>query len=172
MNNDVVAVLESGREVDAILEALMPALGKALNCHRCALFLREPKSTRSSMTHSWQASEEHALDRDRGWRPEPASLPADDPMFAEALRNPIALFIEDVANADPAEVNVEYELEHFRHSALIHAPLYHDGAMYGILEPCVFGAPRIWSEADRELTAYVQETVGPLVADHVHRHCR
>ena len=37
----------------------------------------------------------------------------DDPMFAEALRNPEALYIEDVEAASPELLSAEYELENF-----------------------------------------------------------
>ena len=56
-------------------------------------------------------------------------------------------------------------------SSLIHAPLYHDGLMYGILEPCMIEAPRAWSDADRATTVLVQQSIAPAAADHVARHC-
>ena len=83
-------------------------------------------------------------------------------MFAEALRSPVALYIEDVTTADPSLVNREYELKYFRHRALVHAPLYHEGLMYGVLEPCVMEAARLWSSADREMIAMVQALLSQL----------
>lgn len=171
MPRAVRETLDSGRPLDEILGALMPVLSEALSCERCALFLREPETKRISMTHCWYARPEFALELDGKWRREPASLAVDDPMFGEALRNPTALFIEDVANADPSLVNIAYELKHFGHSALIHAPLYHEGRLYGILEPCVFGGARRWSDDDRALIAYAQKKIAPLAADYVGRHC-
>lgn len=173
MTDDLLTLLNGDAAPEALLAELMPALGKALACDRCVLFLRDPHSRRSRATHAWQRKPEYALDReDKGWREEPASLAADDPMFAEALRNPAAIFIEDVTTADPAVLNRDYELKHFRHHALVHAPLYHEGLMYGILEPCAMEAPRAWTAADRELVAMVQAKIAPAAAAYVARHCR
>ncbi len=154
------------------LSALIPALGEALACDRCLLFLRHPGTGMSRMTHGWTAKPEYALQReDHGWQPQSPTLIHDDPMFAEALRNPEALFIDDIENADPALVDASYELKHFGHRALVHAPIYHDGGMYGILEPCVFARSRHWSDADRALVAGVQEKISPIVAAYVHEEC-
>ena len=173
MTDELKALLESGAAPDALLGALMRVLSEALGCDRCVLFLREPESRKSRATHAWERKPEYALARDdAGWQVEPESLPTEDPMFGEALRNPVALYIEDVTTADPALVNAEYELEHFKHRALVHAPIYHDGRMYGILEPCVIGAPRAWSAADRETVAQVQQRIAPAVAAYVADNCR
>ena len=168
MTNDMLALLDSDAEPDALLGALMPALGIALDCDRCVLFLRDPHSRRARAPHRWQRKPEYALARaDDGWHEEPDSLDDDDPMFAEALRNPAALFIEDVLTADRSRVNGPYEVEHFGHRALVHAPIYHDGLMYGILEPCVMGQPRAWSQSDRDTVALVQARIGPAAAAYV-----
>ncbi len=89
-----------------------------------------------------------------------------------AARSPVALYVEDVTTAAPSLVNREYELKYFRHRALVHAPLYHEGLMYGILEPCVMEAARVWSSADREIIAMVQERIAPIAATYVARNCR
>ncbi len=173
MSEDLQALLESGGAPDDVLGDLMPALGAALDCDRAVLFLRDPHSARSRATHAWHRKPEYALAReDRGWRAEPPSLVADDPMFAAALRSPVALYIEDVTKADPSVVNRAYEAKYFRHRALVHAPLYHDGLRYGILEPCGMEAARVWSPADREIIALVQERIAPLAASYVARNCR
>ena len=161
---------------DATLARLIPAYGAALGCDRVLLFLRDPISTRNSMTHSWYREpgnpETAWADSRLDWPTMSPTLLTDDPMFAEALRNPEALYIEDVESAPAELLSAEYELEHFGHRALIHAPLYHDAAMWGILEPCTFGpTPRVWSEEDRALTSLVQSKIGRAVADYVRRNC-
>ena len=172
MTDDLRALLDGDDAPDELLGALMPALSAALDCDRCAVFLRDPASRLSRMTHVWQRRPEYALAREgRDWRVEAPTLAEDDPMFAVALRDPAALYIEDVLSADPALVNGPYEVEHFGHRALVHAPLYYDGEMYGILEPCVMGAPRVWSEADRVIVAEVQERVAPAAAAYVAANC-
>lgn len=166
-------LLDSDKTPEVLLADLVRVLGETLGCDRCVLFLRDPHTRRARATHAWQRRPAYALARDdHGWQKEPPSLVETDPMFAEALRNPAALFIEDVTAADPSLVNCAYEIEHFGHRALIHAPLYHDSLMYGILEPCVMNEPREWSPEDREIIATVQQRIAPVVAAYVTRNCR
>ena len=84
-----------------------------------------------------------------------------DPMMGAGARDPQALFIEDVETAGPDVLNLEFEKD-FLHRALIHAPVYDEGQFLGILEPCTFGEPHVWTEEDRSLTAAVQERLGPV----------
>lgn len=65
--------------------------------------------------------------------------------------------------AGPEILNLEFEKD-FGHRALIHAPVYDEGELFGILEPCTFGEPHPWTEADRSLTAAVQAQLGPVAA--------
>jgi len=173
MDEDLLALLNGGAAPEQMLAELMPVLGRVLDCDRCVLFLREPHSRRSRATHAWQRRPEFVLARpDEGWQAQPPDLPELDPLFAEALRNPTALFIDDVATADPSLVNREYEREHFRHRALVHAPLYHEGLLYGVLEPCVMETSRLWSAEDRETVALAQVRIAGSAAEYVARHCR
>lgn len=172
MSPELADLLTGDGALDERLTALMPQLCRELTCDRCALFLRDPETLLSRMTHAWARAPEFELAReDRGWVPQSPTLVEDDPMFAEALVNPEALYIDDIETADPALVNAAFEREHFGHRALIHAPLFHDGAMYGILEPCVFGEPRAWSKTDRETVSKAQELLAPMVARYVAENC-
>ncbi len=172
MDQNLIALLDDWDSRDNPFGDLMALLGAALSCDRCLLFLRQPTTGLSRMTHAWMRKPEFALAReDKGWQPEPASLVIDDPMFAEALRNPNALYIDDVKKADPALVNAAFELEHFGHRALIHAPVYHQGRMYGILEPCVFNIPRRWTDRDRNIVDFVQDKIGVRAARYVEQEC-
>jgi GAF domain-containing protein len=165
MNDDIRAILESDATPDEKLTALMPVFARALDCERCVMFLRDPKTNRGRAVHRWAAKPEFALRRDdRGWEPMPATLLDDDPMYAEAMANPEALYIDDIETADPALVNTAYEKEHFGHCGLVHAPVYHQGEMYGVLEPSSMTKPRAWTPADRALVAAVQARIGPVVA--------
>jgi len=42
--------------------------------------------------------------------------------------------------------------------------VYDEGELLGILEPCTFGEPHPWTDADRSLTAAVQAQLGPVAA--------
>lgn len=173
MPDDLHTLLNSDATPDKLLGDLMQVVCNALDCDRCVLYLRDPHTRLSGATHAWERKPEYALSRDNyDWQEEPPSLVEDDPMFAEALRSPVALFIEDVTNADPSLVNREYELKYFRHRALVHAPLYHEELMYGIFEPSVMEAPRAWSSFDREIIAMIQARIAPVAARYVARNCQ
>ncbi|MEX2201517.1 MAG: GAF domain-containing protein [Dongiaceae bacterium] len=165
MNDEIRAILDGAATPDEKLRALMPAFARALNCERCVMFLRDPETNRGRAVHRWAAAPAFELRRaDRGWEAMPATLLDDDPMYAEAMVNPEALYIEDIETAGPALLNAAYEREHFGHRALVHAPVWHEGKMYGILEPSSMTEPRIWSAADKALVAAVQARIGPVVA--------
>jgi GAF domain-containing protein len=83
------------------------------------------------------------------------------------LRVEDSIFVEDVETASPEVVNVEFERQNFGHRALIHAHVIRDGQLWGILQPCVFDAPRIWSESDRALINLVIEHLTPTVVQYV-----
>lgn len=168
--HDIEALFQSESTPAALLEALMPAIGRALDCERCLLFLRDPLSRWSRLTHGWWDKAEHAYELSAKWSKEPATLAAKDPLFAEALRNPRALFIDDIERAAPGVLDFDYERTEFRHRALVHAPLYDKARLYGILEPCVFDAPRRWSAKDRALIEWLQRRLGPIAAAYVGAH--
>jgi len=169
-SRELQTLLADTRNLPRLFEALMPAIARKLKCGRCLLFLRDPDSWQSACTHGWWDKPAHAFPRDNSWRKQSPELPKTDPMFAAALRNPEALYIEDIDTADPKLVNRDYEAREFSHRALIHAPLFHAGKCYGILEPCVFDEPRIWSRQDRDATSWLQGRMGPLAAAYVAAH--
>jgi len=168
--HEIGELFERSQAPSALLDALMPGLCRALDCPRCLLFLRDPERRLSCLTHSWWDKPEHAFSGPTAWFEEPESLASDDPLFGEALRNPKAIFVDDIERAGPQVLNLEYERREFRHRGLIHAPIYHHGRLVGILEPCVFDAPRLWSAEDRALTAWLQQRLGPIAAAYVAAH--
>ncbi|MGH6931105.1 MAG: GAF domain-containing protein [Dongiaceae bacterium] len=163
----IATLFDNPDDPDRTFHALMPVLTRELGCHRCLLFLREPRLQWSICAHGWWDRPEHGFARDKSWRRQPANLPEIDPMFAEALRNPAALFIDDIETAGPAVLNLEYERRDFGHRALIHAPIYHGGLCYGVLEPCSIDRPQVWTARDRGLIAWLQRRLGPLAAAYV-----
>jgi GAF domain-containing protein len=148
-------------DATATFDALMPAYCSAVAADRCFLYLRDASTGRGGTVACW--SEDGRWPDMRGeFVPEPADLFTLDPMMGIAARQPEALFIDDIETAGPEVLNLEFEQRDFGHRALIHAPVYADGELVGILEPCTFGEPHAWSAADRELTAAVQERLGPV----------
>ena len=160
-------ILSEDNEPDAVFTALMPALCEVLQCDRCFLYLRNPQTCVGKITHCWV--------EDSKWRDltgsdwvEETELVENDPLMAIAFRTPSAVFVEDILTAGSETLNLAFEQEYFGHRALIHAPVYQDGQLFGIVEPCIFETSRLWTEQDRFIIATVQMRIGPLAADYVH----
>lgn len=143
-----------------VFDALMPVLTKALDADRCFLYLRDPATSRGGTLACWSADPEYP-DMRGSFDAEIPDLFTEDPMMGLAAKDPTALLIDDIETAGPEILSVDFERS-FGHSALIHAPVYDDGRLLGILEPCAFGEPHHWTEADGALVAAVQQRLGPL----------
>jgi GAF domain-containing protein len=157
---------------DEKLNQLMRLYAEVLDCQRCILYCRQPDLRRATTTHAWWSPEkdEYAVTWESWSSPEwvdegPPNSP--DPLYAAALEKPDAIYIDDIEHDPTGLVNLEWERETFKHRALIHAPIYYRGKFYGILEPSVFGKSRHWSGADREITTWTQDQLGPIVAEYV-----
>jgi GAF domain-containing protein len=147
------------------LSSLMTPVGKFLQVDRCFLYLRNPQTQLGRVPFCWTRDAGIPTIYDEDWKPEPDSLPDEDPMFAAALKAEPSIFIEDVEATDPEILNVQFEKENFGHRALIHGHLCHDGQLWGVLQPCVFGRSRIWSKDDRAaIERLIQETTPIAVA--------
>ncbi|MGA7934487.1 MAG: GAF domain-containing protein [Kovacikia sp.] len=156
------SIIPDNDAADAVLSRLIPKLGKLLDCDRCFLYLRNPFNKFGKVTHCWRRSSQYPDIGDPAWQQEPDSLPQTDPLFAAALRIEPSIFVEDVETASPEVVNLRFEQNNFGHRALIHSHLVQDGLLWGVLQPCVFNHPRVWTEFDRSLIAQVEQTITPL----------
>ena len=163
---------ESDVGLDEKLGQFMELYANALDCQRCILYCRQPDLRRANTTHAWWSpeKEEYAVTWESWFSSEwvdegPANAP--DPLYHAALLSPEALYIDDIENEPTGLINFEWELETFKHKALIHAPIYYQDRFYGILEPSVFGQPRHWSATDRAITTWAQEQLGPIVSEYV-----
>jgi GAF domain-containing protein len=160
---EIKEIWGSAQNSDVLCAALMPLLCQVLDCDRCFLYVRNPQTAQGRITHCYSRSPEYPDLTGSTWIEE-GDVTAKDPLMAIAFRTAEAVFVEDIETAGEI-VNLAYEQEGFGHRALIHAPIYQDGQLYGILEPCVFGHPRAWTESDRQITAFVQEKLGCLIQD-------
>lgn len=148
---------------------ILPKLGNALDCDRVFLYLRSPQHNIGRVPFCWRRNDTVPLIYNEDWNPEPADLADRDPMFAAALRAEPSRFIADVETADPAIVNAAFEAEQFGHRALIHAHLCEREQLWGILQPCVFGQPRAWSDADHRLIERAVQWLTPLAIEYVNQ---
>ncbi|WP_013322754.1 GAF domain-containing protein [Gloeothece verrucosa] len=152
---------------DKILANLLPILVNLLHCDRCFLYLRDPETKLGKTAFCWCRSQEIPDVTHLQIEKEPVSLPAEDPLFAAALRTEPSIFVEDVETASRDQVNRDFEAKNFGHRALIHAHLCENNQLWGILQPCVFGQPRHWSDFDRELIDQVVKLITPVAITYV-----
>lgn len=160
-------ILATDSEPEAVFSALLPALVEVLQCDRCFLYLRNPHNKIGKIPFCSRRSDEYPDVTDADWKAEPESLPQEDPLFAAALRTEPSIFVEDVETASPEVVNRDFERENFGHRALIHAHLRQDGQLWGILQPCVFGQPRVWTDFDHFVITQVEKQITPLAVTYV-----
>nr|WP_225938808.1 GAF domain-containing protein [Kovacikia minuta] len=156
------SIITANDDPDTIFSALLPELGNVLNCDRCFLYLRNPFEKIGKVTHCWRRSPQFPNIGDPDWQQEPESLLQEDPLFAASVRAEPSIFVEDVETASPEVVNLAFERKHFGHRALIHSHLIEAGLLWGVLQPCVFNQPRVWTEFDRNLIAQVEQAITPL----------
>lgn len=164
---EVIEKILSNGEPNAVFAALLPVLGEMLQCDRCFLYLRCPYTNVGKVVYCWRRSSQYPDIAVTEWTKEPESLTLEDPMFAAAVRAEESLFIEDVETANPDVVNLAFEQKHFGHRALIHAHLRSDGLLWGILQPCVFDRPIVWTDTDRSTIATVTEKMTPIAVSYV-----
>jgi GAF domain-containing protein len=145
----------------------IPLLGQALDCDRVFLYLRSPRRHGGRVPFCWRRHDNIPLVFDEDWKLEPRWLPRQDPLFAAALKGRPSLFIDDVEMANPKLVNRNFERQNFGHRALIHAHLYQNQNLWGILQPCMFEHPRQWTRQDRLLIKRTLNWMTPLAREYV-----
>lgn len=150
---------------EALFAALLPAVCETLQTDRCFLELRNPQ-TRMHQNICWRRNPDLPDTSTKGWQPE-QEWEQEDPMFAAALRLEDSIFVEDVETAEPTVLNREFERKYFGHRALIHAHICQDQQLWGILQPCIFGHPRKWSDFDRSVIDQLTNALTPIVVRYV-----
>ncbi|MEL6373312.1 MAG: GAF domain-containing protein [Pseudomonadota bacterium] len=158
------AIFARSTTPDAKLKALMPAIVRTMATDRCFIYMRDPVKRRTAYTHGHTALQgwRHFGGGSWGREPNPATL--NEPMLKKAFTDPTALFISDIETAPAHVLNKRLERAYFGHRALVHAPLYHRGRFYGILETAVRRKPRVWSAQDKQLIIALQPRVAALAA--------
>jgi GAF domain-containing protein len=150
---------------EVIFAALLPAVCQVLQTDRCFLEVRNPH-TRLHRNICWRQDPTLPDTSTDGWQPE-QEWEQEDPMFAAALRTADSIYVEDVETADASVLNLEFERKYFGHRALVHAHICHENMLWGILQPCVFQQPRVWSQGDRALIEQLTDRLTPIVVQYV-----
>jgi len=145
-----------------ILDQMAAEVGRVLKADRCFLYVRRPGDRTGRIAFCWRANDTVPDVTQPEWTDE-SSLPGEGPLYAAALAARPSLYVDDVETAPPAVLNRDFEARTFGHRALIHAHIVHEGELRGILQPCLFGRPRHWTDADRSLIELVLPRLAPLV---------
>lgn len=152
---------------DRDLAKLMQAIAEYLNCDRCFIYLRNPSTRFGRVPFCWTRNDQIPIVYDEDWKPEPESLPDEDPMFAAALATKPSIFVEDVTTASPDILNADFEQENFGHRALIHGHLCFEDQLWGVLQPCLMTQPRCWTEEERSSFTEIIERITPIAVAYI-----
>jgi GAF domain-containing protein len=162
--------LATGLPEAEVVDAALAQLGQQLRCDRVFLYLRSPPTRLGRVAFCWRQHEAVPLVYDPDWKTEPTSLPDEDPLFAAALQGKPSIFVDDVKAASPAMLNYEFECQTFGHRALIHAHLWADRQLWGVLQACKLETPRPWSPSDRQLVDQAVAAFTPFAQAYVRSH--
>ncbi|MEL6374943.1 MAG: GAF domain-containing protein [Pseudomonadota bacterium] len=160
-------LLARAEPTDAFFSALMRRLTLDHNCDRTFIYMRDPQSRLGAVTHAQVRDPKRPTLIYERWSVESPGYATLDPMFVTAQRTPRAVIVDDIETAAPGVLNRAHERDYFAHRALIHAPIWFEGRLFGILEPCVFDAPRRWSARDAAITAATQIAIAEATARYV-----
>lgn len=168
--SELQSVFQQSAQADVVLPAALTLLGEQLQCDRCFIYLRNPSTNMGKVPFCWRRHDHIPEVWNADWKPEPAFLSEEDPMFTAALHCAASIFVEDVETASPDVLNRQFEQENFGHRALIHSHLCQHGQLWGVLQPSFFGYPHVWSDRDRQLIATVEKELLPFAIAYVQAH--
>lgn len=153
---------------ETVINRVLRAVGTQLQADRCFLYIRDPAAGKGRIAFCWR-KDDTIPNPIHDWQVDTDELPAEDPLIRAALADKPSVFVDDVETA-PAEVlNRDFEHKTFGHRALIHAHITENGRLWGILQPCVFGQPRHWTDADRTFILALLPELLPVIKAYVHQ---
>lgn len=153
---------------EIVLNEVVRLVGEALRADRCFLCVRNPATRQSRIAFVWRRDESvpDVRPEHRAWVDE-TPLPAEDPLYAAALAGRPSVYVDDVLTAPPSVLNRAFEARTFGHRALVHGHVVEGGALWGILQPAVFGQPRVWTKPDRDVLETLLPRLAPVIGDFV-----
>ncbi|RSK34626.1 GAF domain-containing protein [Hymenobacter metallilatus] len=158
----VQAALAQATSDEAGIAEVLRLVGEYLRADRCFLYVRDPALGRGRIAFSWRRTAA-VSDPRHDWQDDTTDLPRQDPLFRAALAARPSVYVQDVETAPPTVLNRAFEHETFGHRALIHAHITHNGQLWGILQPCVFGHPRTWTPTEQAAVESVLPELVPII---------
>lgn len=151
------------------LRQVVESVGKALNADRCFLYVRQPDQGRGRTAFCWRKNED-VPDKNTvqpNWQADTDELLAEDPLIRAGLAMKPSVYVDDVETAGPEVLNRQFERETFGHRALIHAHIQRDNKLWGILQPCMFGSPRHWTDEEKSQIEAILPCLQPVIEAYV-----
>ncbi|MGA0556035.1 GAF domain-containing protein [Larkinella sp. VNQ87] len=169
LSSTIEAILLAGHTPADTLNQVVQVVGAALNADRCFLYVRQPDQNRGRTAFCWR-KHEGIPDKNTiqpNWQPDTDVLPAQDPLIRAGLAMKPSVYVDDVDTAGPGVLNRQFERETFGHRALIHAHIQRDNKLWGILQPCLFGRPRHWTDEEKAQIEAILPLLQPVIAAYV-----
>lgn len=159
----------TGHSSGQTLNQVVECVGMALQADRCFLYVRQPDQGRGRTAFCWRKHQgipdKNTIQPD--WESDTDELPALDPLIRAALAMKPSVYVDDVKTASPQVLNQRFEEETFGHRALIHAHIQRDNKLWGILQPCMFGSPRHWTDEEKTQIEAILPRLQPVIAAYV-----
>lgn len=161
--------VDAAGELTAAFTAHLPNLGKQLECDRIFLYVRSPSTRQGQVPFCWRRHPDIPLIYDETWQREPETLAEKDPLFAAALQGKPTVYVKDVETANADTLNREFERQNFGHRSLVHAHIFTENQLWGILQPCLFKRPHAWSLREQMLIERTVAEITPGLISYVRR---
>ena len=151
-----------------LLNEVVKMVGETLQADRCFLWVRQPATSLSRGAFVWRRNETipNLTPEQMRWSDE-SFLPSQDPLYAAALNCKPSIYVNDVQSESSEIINRRFEELNFGHRALIHAHIISDNKLFGILQPCMFGSPRLWLQVEKDLIESILPKLSPFVKEFV-----
>ncbi|GAB3805983.1 hypothetical protein GCM10028819_40410 [Spirosoma humi] len=162
-------LIEAGHSPAHTLNQAVEIVGTTLEADRCFLYVRQPDQARGRTAFCWRKSQA-IPDKNTiqpRWQPDTDELPAQDPLIRAGLAMKPSVYVDDVDTAGPEVLNRQFEQETFGHRSLIHAHIQADNKLWGILQPCLFGHARHWTEEEKRQIEAILPRLQPVIAAYV-----
>ncbi|GAB4019670.1 GAF domain-containing protein [Spirosoma koreense] len=162
-------IIRAGHSPADTLNQVVQCVGTALDADRCFLYVRQPDRGRGRTAFCWRKNET-VPDKNTiqpTWQADTDALPAEDPLIRAGLAIKPSVYVDDVETAGPDVLNRAFERKTFGHRALIHAHIQSHHQLWGILQPCMFGRPRHWTEEEKAQIETILPSLQPVIAAYV-----
>lgn len=163
----ITDLLTQSMSPEATLNRVIEQVGRALSADRCFLYVRQPDRQHGRIALCWRKNDTIPDVIQPDWQPDTTDLPQEDPLFRAAITLKPSVYVDDVETAGPDVLNRDFEHKTFGHRALIHAHITREGQLWGILQPCLFGEPRHWTDDEKIQLESILPLLQPVVAAYV-----